>query len=48
MFTVIAENEAAIETILQDISREAGVGPIQNLPARRMFKIKVDLKLEGE
>jgi len=45
-FTVIAENEHEIERILTEISGKAGVGPIRNLPARRMFKIKVDLKLK--
>ncbi|MDH3974957.1 MAG: AsnC family transcriptional regulator [Deltaproteobacteria bacterium] len=46
-FTLIAENEGEIERILSEISDKAGVGPIRNLPARRMFKIKVDLKLKG-
>ena len=46
-FTLIAENGGEIERILSEIEKEAGVGPIRNLPARRMFKIKVDLKLEG-
>ena len=45
-FTLIAENEEAIERILNEISEKAGVGPMRNLPARRMFKIKVDLKLK--
>lgn len=47
-FTVIAENEGEIERILSEISGKASVGPIHNLPARRMFKIKVDLKLTKE
>ncbi len=46
-FTLIAENEGEIEGILGEIEAEAGVGPIRNLPARRMFKIKVDLKLSN-
>lgn len=45
-FTVIAESEAEIKRILQEISERTGVSPIRNLPARRMFKIKVDLKLK--
>lgn len=45
-FTVIAENEEAVARILKEISEKAGIGPIRNLPARRMFKIKVDLKLK--
>ena len=47
-FTLIAQNENEIERILNEIEEEAGVGPIRNLPARKMFKIKVDLKLEGK
>ena len=46
-FTLIARDEAEIERILAEISERAGVGPIRNLPARKMFKIKVDLKLEN-
>ena len=45
-FTLIARDEAEIERILAEISEKAGVGPIRNLPAKKMFKIKVDLKLE--
>ena len=45
-FTLIARDAAEIERILAEISEKAGVGPIRNLPARKMFKIKVDLKLE--
>ena len=45
-FTLIARDAAEIERILAEISKKAGVGPIRNLPAKRMFKIKVDLKLE--
>ena len=45
-FTLIARDAAEIERILAEISERAGVGPIRNLPARKMLKIKVDLKLE--
>ena len=45
-FTLIARDADEIERILAEISEKAGVGPIRNLPAKRMFKIKVDLKLE--
>lgn len=45
-FTLIARDAAEIERILAEISEKAGVGPIRNLPAKKMFKIKVDLKLE--
>lgn len=44
-FTLIARDAAEIERILAEISEKAGVGPIRNLPAKKMFKIKVDLKL---
>lgn len=46
-FTVIAESREAIKNILAEISSRASVGPIHNLPAKKMFKIKVDLKVEG-
>ncbi|MDT8317539.1 MAG: AsnC family transcriptional regulator [bacterium] len=45
-FTLIARDAGEIDRILAEISEKAGVGPIRNLPARKMFKIKVDLKLE--
>lgn len=45
-FTVIAESVEAIERILSEISRRAGVGPIRNLPAEKMYKVKVDLKIK--
>ena len=44
-FTLIAKDAAEIERILAEISEKAEVGPIRNLPAKKMFKIKVDLKL---
>jgi len=45
-FTVIAESGEAIDRILSDISHRAGVGPIRNLPAEKMYKVKVDLKIK--
>lgn len=44
-FTVIAESEDRIERILSEISTKASIGPIHNLPAKKTFKIKVDLKI---
>jgi len=44
-FTLIAASDEAIEGILEEMSQKSGIRPIRNLPARRMFKIKVDLKL---
>ncbi|MBI5586933.1 MAG: Lrp/AsnC family transcriptional regulator [Deltaproteobacteria bacterium] len=45
-FTVIAESDDAIRNILSEISSRAGVGPIRNLPAEKMYKVKVDLKIK--
>ena len=41
-FTFIAEDMAYIENALKDISGETGVAEVLNLPAVKMFKIKVD------
>lgn len=46
-FTVIAPTEERIREILARISEDGGVGPIYNLPASKMFKVKVDLKVVG-
>jgi DNA-binding Lrp family transcriptional regulator len=40
-FTLIAESEARLEQILQEISRASGV-EVLSLPAQEVFKIKVD------
>ena len=40
-FTFIAENMEVIEKSLKDISDKTGVRDILNLPAEKMFKIKV-------
>jgi len=45
-FTVIAESAEAIDRILSEISARAGVGPIRSLPAEKMYKVKVDLKIK--
>jgi len=44
-FTFIAEDMAFIEDALKEISEETGVTEILNLPAERMFKIKVDFEI---
>jgi DNA-binding Lrp family transcriptional regulator len=44
-FTFIAKNKEEIERALQSISRETGVPGILNLPASKMFKIKVDFEV---
>ena len=41
-FTFIAEDMNFIENALKDISDEMGISEILNLPAEKMFKIKVD------
>jgi len=40
-FTLIAESEARLREILQEIARESGV-EVLSLPAQEIFKIKVD------
>ena len=44
-FTFIAEDMAYIEDALTGLSEETGVTEILNLPAVRMFKIKVDFEV---
>ena len=44
-FTFIAPSVAYIERALKDISRETGIHEILNLPAVKMFKIKVDFEV---
>ena len=41
-FTLIAESEARLAQILEDISRASEVPEILSLPAQEIFKIKVD------
>ncbi len=44
-FALIAPDMAAIESILASITEVTGI-PILNLPAEKMFKIKVDFKMD--
>jgi len=44
-FTFIAENMDTIDNALKEISIATGVREIRNLPAVRMFKIKVDFEV---
>lgn len=46
-FTCIAPSETHITETLDAISRKTGVG-IVNLPARKMYKIKVDFQMDDE
>ena len=45
-FTFIAEDMDHIDRCLKRIARETGIGEILNLPAQKMFKIKVDFELQ--
>ncbi len=42
-FTLIAPSRERIGEILMEIEKSAGVGPVLDLPATRLFKIQVDL-----
>lgn len=44
-FTVIAESREAIKAIIREIEEKGAVGPVRDLPAKKMFKVKVDLKV---
>lgn len=44
-FTFIADNMAYIDNALSEILKETGVKEIRNLPAVRLFKIKVDFEV---
>ena len=44
-FTFIAPSMSDIENALEEISDTTGVADILNLPAERMFKIKVDFEV---
>ncbi len=44
-FTLIAESTEKLDQILADISQTSGVEEILSLPAREVFKIKVDFPL---
>jgi DNA-binding Lrp family transcriptional regulator len=44
-FTLIAESEARLNQILEEISRASEVSEILSLPAQEVFKIKVDFPL---
>jgi len=44
-FTLVAESREAIAEIIAQIEKKGALGPVHNLPAKRMFKVKVDLKV---
>ncbi len=45
-FTVIAPSEAAVQRLLDDIADRTGCGPVHNLPAEKMFKIRVAFRAD--
>jgi DNA-binding Lrp family transcriptional regulator len=47
-FTVIAEGQERIDGILAEIAVATGIDDILDLPATRLFKIRVDFDLTGE
>jgi siroheme decarboxylase len=47
-FTLIAPSEARIHEILDEIAAATGISDILDLPAIRLFKIRVDFDLTGE
>ncbi|KAF0208836.1 MAG: Lrp/AsnC family transcriptional regulator [Actinomycetota bacterium] len=47
-FTLIAHTAARIQAILDEIAETTGIDDILDLPATRLFKIKVDFDFTGE
>jgi DNA-binding Lrp family transcriptional regulator len=47
-FTLIAEGQERIDEILVEIAAQTGIGDILDLPATRLFKIRVDFDLTGK
>ncbi|ACX52365.1 putative transcriptional regulator, AsnC family [Ammonifex degensii KC4] len=46
-FTILAPSHERINQILQEIKEKTGITQFLNLPARRIFKIRVNFDLEG-
>ena len=44
-FTLIAESEARLAEILEEIREASGVAELLSLPAKEVFKIKVDFRM---
>ncbi|MBI5232934.1 MAG: Lrp/AsnC family transcriptional regulator [Deltaproteobacteria bacterium] len=44
-FTVIACSTDDIDRILEEIAEKTGTGPVRNLRAQKIFKVKVDLRV---
>jgi DNA-binding Lrp family transcriptional regulator len=47
-FTILAPSEERIGEIISSIKEQTGITAFLNLPARRIFKIRVNFDLEGE
>lgn len=47
-FTILAPSPERIAEILEAIKEKTGITEFLNLPARRIFKIRVNFDLEGE
>jgi DNA-binding Lrp family transcriptional regulator len=47
-FTILAPSEERIGEIINSIKEQTGITAFLNLPARRIFKIRVNFDLEGE
>ncbi|MGQ9511660.1 siroheme decarboxylase subunit alpha [Thermodesulfitimonas sp.] len=47
-FTILAPSAQEIERIIGEIKEKTGIQDFLNLPARRIFKIRVNFDLEGE
>lgn len=47
-FTILAPSEERISEIISSIKEQTGITAFLNLPARRIFKIRVNFDLEGE
>jgi DNA-binding Lrp family transcriptional regulator len=45
-FTVIAPSEGRLQQILDNIAAQSGCGPIHNLPAETIYKIRVAFKAD--
>lgn len=47
-FTILAPSAQEIDRIIGEIKEKTGIQDFLNLPARRIFKIRVNFDLEGE
>lgn len=47
-FTILAPSAQEIDRIIREIKEKTGIHDFLNLPARRIFKIRVNFDLEGE